>query len=115
MPTSIRYESPVFWTPTNINAKAATVNGRVNGQPFKLNFYWSGILLATRPEGGSEERLRQEISDFLTSLVPNHLEAETILHYQRAGDTFQSVADPGCTPAALNLSGHSGRIVILER
>jgi hypothetical protein len=91
---SITYDKPVFWTPVNATGKVATVNGTRDSQLFKLNLYWSGMLLATQPK--TQANLDEEVSGFLKVYIPK--DDEQILHFESNEETFHKIVDPGWTP-----------------
>jgi hypothetical protein len=97
MPVLVNYNQPIFWTPANAIGSAVSVHGERNDKPIVINFYWSGVLLATRPEGSRQLTLDSEVSDFLKSFIPTN-ESEPIMHFQRVGDGFRKIVDPKWVP-----------------
>jgi hypothetical protein len=68
MPVVAKHSPPTFWIPSNAMGKAATIDGAINNNHIKLNFYWSGVGLATRSKVG-QLRLHQELDEFMLSFI----------------------------------------------
>jgi hypothetical protein len=93
----VNYGEPVFWTPANANGRSASINVTKDDATTIINFYWSGMHLATRSESSKVEQLEKEINDFLKSYAPT-IKGDAILHFQHDSNTFHEVVNPKWVP-----------------
>jgi hypothetical protein len=90
--------NPTFWQPTNAVGTAATIDTTIEGQPVKINFYWSAAELALEPQ--TQQQLTAQITEFLTNHPLTSLNGRNVFHLQRRGDQFGEISDPGWSPPA---------------
>ena len=90
--------NPVFWQPTNAAGTAATLDTTFEGQPLKINFYWSLAGLSIAPR--NQEQLTTQINEVLEKHPLTNLNGKNVFHLERRGNQFGEISDPGWSPPA---------------